>query len=134
MGKSVLLLLFFCAIALFSCQKSQPAPEKPALPWAGKMTLNTEPAQPQERQQTTFRVTLADESGQTVPGAEVKISLKMPSMDMGKNEARLGDLGNGVYEGKARFTMAGPWNVIVTATKDGKTGAQTFPIVARKAG
>jgi hypothetical protein len=51
----------------------------------------------------------------------------MPLMDMGKNEFRLADIGNGVYEGTGKFTMAGPWNVMVTVKAAGKTAQQIFP-------
>ncbi len=96
------------------------------------MTLTTDPAQPESEKDTTFRVTLTDTTGQPVTGAKVQADLKMLVMDMGKNVVQLVDKGNGVYEGKGQFTMGGPWNVIVTATKTGASGEQKFDIVVKR--
>jgi hypothetical protein len=52
----------------------------------------------------------------------------MVMMEMGKNEVVFADQGDGNYEGTGKFTMTGPWNVVVTATRDGKAGRQTFSI------
>lgn len=96
------------------------------------MTLTTDPAQPESEKDTTFRVILTDTNGHPVTGARVQADLEMPRMDMGKNVVQLADKGNGVYEGKGQFTMGGPWNVIVTATKAGTSGEQKFDIVVRR--
>lgn len=104
--------------------ESQPSP------W--KMTLNTEPAHPKYGEETTFRVTMQDKAGNPVPGAKVEADLKMKSHDMGKNVVLLADNGQGVYEGRGKFSMAGPWDVVVVASKEGTTGMQTFNVVARK--
>ena len=61
-------------------------------------------------------------------GAQVEASLVMPLMDMGKNQFALKPAGNGEYEGKGEFTMAGEWEVIVTASAEGKTGKTTFNV------
>ncbi|HYG97815.1 MAG TPA: FixH family protein [Terriglobales bacterium] len=102
----------------------------PPSPW--DMAFTTEPAQPKYGQETVFRVSLQDDSGKPMPGAKVEADLKMKGHDMGKNIVSLIDNGQGIYEGKGKFTMAGPWDVVVIANKDGKGGAQTFNVVARK--
>ena len=96
------------------------------------MSLSTDPAQPMYGQDMVFRVTLKDDAGKQVTGVKVEADLKMKTMDMGKTIVSLVDNGQGIYEGKGKFSMAGPWDVIVTATKDGKGGMQTFNVVARK--
>ena len=109
-------------------QTAQPATAQ--APW--KMQLTTDPVQPTSEQNATFRVKLTDESGAPVTGAKLQAELVMRSMDMGKTEVPLADKSNGLYEGQGKFTMAGPWNVVVTATKDGKSATQTFEIVAKR--
>lgn len=127
-----LILLALTVVFLAACQKKQStaeaAPE--ASPW--KMTLATNPEKPYEEDETVFVASLNDPSGQPVSGAEVKAELKMPSMDMGKNEFRLAEKGAGVYEGKGKFTMPGPWDVVVTAKHGEKSGRQTFQMVAHR--
>src|SRR5512146_2375232 len=105
-----LLVLF----ALVACQKQEPpksstppataAPQvASSAPW--KMDLTTEPVQPESNKDIKLRVKVADPAGKPVSGAEVTASLVMPLMDMGKNEVRLADIGNGTYEGTGKFTM-----------------------------
>jgi nitrogen fixation protein FixH len=106
---------------------------KPAAPaWPGKVVLTTDPPAPVSGQDTAFRVTLTDAAGKPVSGAKVEADLKMQTMDMGKNVVSLADKGDGTYEGKGQFTMAGPWNIIIVVTKAGTTGQQQFQIVAQK--
>lgn len=131
-------ILFFVVIsslvALSACQKAAPpaASAKPGPAWAGKIALTTDPAQPVSERPATFRVSVTDAAGQAVAGATVQADLKMQSMDMGKNVVQLADKGNGIYEGKGEFSMAGPWNVIVSVSKTGTTGEQKFEVVAKK--
>lgn len=129
-------LLLLTIAVLAACSRQQPATAAStqastvAQSAALKITLTTDPAQPAEEKDTVFKVTVADPSGQPVSGATVSADLKMQLMDMGKNEITLADKGAGIYEGKGQFSMAGPWNVIVTAKQGGKTGQQTFQTVA----
>lgn len=124
-------------ILSIACQKQEsPKPSTPpataapqvasASPW--KMDLNTDPTKPEFNKDTKFRLKLTDPDGKPVSGADVTASLVMPLMDMGKNEFRLADIGNGLYEGTGKFTMAGPWNVTVSAKAAGKNAQQTFPV------
>lgn len=97
-----------------------------------KMSLTTDPTPPVEDRETTFKLSLTDSAGKPVSGANVKAELKMSTMDMGKNEVGLVDKGSGNYEGKGKFTMAGPWDVVVSANRAGSSEQQIFPIVAHK--
>lgn len=141
MLRSTFVVAILAVMSLLACQKQQSQSGATAntgaqgrteqsSPW--KMTLTTEPDPPAYGENATLRVTLTDLSGSPVSGADVRADLKMQIMDMGKNELTLAAKGAGAYEGKGQFTMAGPWNVVVTAAKDGKTGQQTFQIVAKK--
>jgi nitrogen fixation protein FixH len=97
------------------------------MPW--KSSLWTDPAPPIENKATTFHAKLADQSGQPVTGARVRVSLVMPSMEMGKNEVPMDDQGNGDYIGTGSFTMAGPWNVVLHAEKNNQQGDQKSEMV-----
>jgi nitrogen fixation protein FixH len=120
---------------LASCNKQQSASTQPstaAQSAAWTITLTTDPAPPTEEKDTLFKVMLADSVGKPASGANVVAELKMQTMDMGKNEITLADKSSGAYEGTGKFSMAGPWNVIVTAKQGGKTAQQTFQVVAHK--
>ncbi len=112
---------------------STPAPPPSAqakTPW--KIALVVEPAQPKSGQATTFRVKLEDEKDRPIEGAEVTASLVMKLMDMGKNEVKLNDSGGGFYEGSGKFTMTGPWGVVISAKKGKESVDQAFDLAVRE--
>jgi hypothetical protein len=92
------------------------------------MSLAMDPAQPKFGRKTNFRVTVKQTLGTPVQGAQAEASLVMPLMDMGKNQFALKPAGNGEYEGMGEFSMAGEWEVIVSASAQGKTGKTTFNV------
>ena len=92
------------------------------------MSLALDPAQPKFGRKTKFRVTMKQMLGTPVDGAQVEASLVMPLMDMGKNQFALKPAANGEYEGAGEFSMAGEWEVVVTASAAGKTGKTTFNV------
>ena len=92
------------------------------------MSLAMDPAQPRLGRKTNFRVTVKQTPGRAVDGAQVEASLVMPLMDMGKNRFPLKPAGGGQYSGTSEFNMAGEWEVIVTASENGKTGKTTFNV------
>jgi len=92
------------------------------------MSLAMDPTQPRFARKTSFRVTVKQTAGTPVEGAQVEVSLVMPLMDMGKNQFALKPAGNGEYQGTGEFTMAGEWEVVVTANAEGKTGKTTFNV------
>jgi hypothetical protein len=106
-----------------------PAPAAQS-PW--RMTFETDPAEPKINKAATIRIRLSNADDTAVTGAKVTASLVMTLMDMGKNEVQLADKGDGVYEGKATFTMSGPWKVVVTANSGGKTGEQKFDVAVKE--
>ena len=96
------------------------------------MSFATEPDPPVYNKPVKLRLKLTDAAGAPVVGAEVKASLVMPMMDMGKNEVAFASKGNGDYEGTGTFTMVGPWNVVVTANANGSTQQQKFDVAVRE--
>jgi len=132
-------LLAFALIFAAGCKKKEPAPPKPheksaiistqAAPGSAFiMSLAMDPAQPKFARKTTFHVTIKQTSSTPVDGAQAEISLVMPLMDMGKNQFALKPAGDGAYEGAGEFSMAGEWEVVVTASAEGKTGKTTFNV------
>ncbi|MFI5088638.1 MAG: FixH family protein [Terriglobales bacterium] len=132
-------MLAFALIFAAGCKKRDTAPPKPreksaiistqAAPGSAFiMALAMDPAQPKFARKTDFRVTVKQTLGKPVDSAQVEVSLVMPLMDMGKNQFALKPAGNGEYEGAGEFSMAGEWEVIVTADTQGKTGKTTFNV------
>lgn len=86
--------------------------------------------------QNRFHVSLL-RSGIPVTGADVLVLLVMPAMPEIKhpemrNEVKLKDLGKGHYEGVGLVTMAGKWNVIVSAREGTKLLAEKKLTIATK--
>ena len=132
-------LLAFALIFVAGCKKKESTPPKPreksaiiatkdAPGSAFIMSLTMDPAQPKFGRKTNFRVTVKQSLGTPVDGAQVEVSLVMPLMDMGKNQFALKPVGNGEYAGTGEFNMAGEWEVVVTASAQGKTGKTTFNV------
>jgi len=131
--------LAFALLLFAGCKKKESAPPQPrdksaiiatqAAPGSAFiMSLAVDPAQPRFGRKTNFRVTVKQTLGTPVDGAQAEVSLVMPLMDMGKNQFALKPAGNGDYEGTGEFTMAGEWEVVVTANAQGKTGKTTFNV------
>ena len=75
-----------------------------------------------------IEVRIRDQSGRPVTDLEVSMLCSMPampSMNMPamRSEARLGHAGDGVYTGVAQLSMAGRWDVAVTAERGGSAVA-----------
>ena len=88
------------------------------------LTLTTKPS-PLGLGQNLFEVTVANAKGQPIPNAEVAIVLLMPADPKTKHpemrtEGKLNNVGGGKYSGIAIVSMAGDWDVTVTATRNGK--------------
>lgn len=132
-------LLAFTLMFAAGCKKKETASPKPrersavistqAAPGSAFiMSLAMDPSQPKFARKTAFHVTIKQTLGTPVDGAQAEISLVMPLMDMGKNQFALKPADNGEYEGTGEFSMAGEWEVIVTASAQGKTGKTTFNV------
>jgi mono/diheme cytochrome c family protein len=88
------------------------------------VTLTTRPSPP-GLGQNTFEATVKDARGQPVADADVALLLLMPADPQTKHpemrtEGKLNNVGGGKYTGIALVTMAGNWEVTVTARRNGK--------------
>ena len=63
---------------------------------------------------------VADAGGKPVSDAHVSFDLDMTNMHMGKNVVEAVSQGDGRYVGKARFSMPGPWRIIVRVARLGQ--------------
>jgi mono/diheme cytochrome c family protein len=80
--------------------------------------------------QNRFEAAVNDASGAPITNAEVLLSLVMPADPKTKHpemrsEGKLNNAGGGKYTGLAMVTMAGSWNITITATQNGKPVSQT---------
>ncbi len=111
---------------------SQPAvtsaSKEPASPW--KIDLQVMPDHPRMVKPVTFTVHIVDGAGKTVDNAQVKGTLTMKVMDMGKNEITLEPRGNGNYEGTLKeMDMSGPWDFAIDASQGGFHALKKFEVV-----
>jgi nitrogen fixation protein FixH len=88
------------------------------------LILTTKPS-PLGLGQNVFEVSVKDAKGQPVTNATVALLLVMPADPKTKHpemrtEGMLNAVGGGTYSGIAIVTMAGEWDVTVTARRDGK--------------
>ncbi|WDT77761.1 MAG: FixH family protein (plasmid) [Candidatus Manganitrophus sp.] len=104
--------------------KKGEAPKGPQTKKTGDLTLtlSTEPAPPQDGE-NLLRLKVADASGKTIENAKVVFSYTMPMPGMKAVKAPA-SFKNGQYEGKAKFGMAGTWEVTALVTLLGKTEVQ----------
>ena len=124
--------LLLATLVLAACGGGTAQRERPAKPapvpsnTAGwKVSLQAaEPLVP--NQPTAFTARLADAAGSAISGADVMLSLNMTTMDMGENRARLTEKEPGTYTGNATFTMKGPWQVALEASRGGDRVVQLF--------
>ena len=88
------------------------------------VTLTTKPS-PLGLGQNLFDVALKDTKGRPISNADVAIVLLMPADPKTKHpemrtEGKLNNVGGGTYNGIVIVTMAGDWDVTVTARYKGK--------------
>ena len=135
-------LLLLCALTLAGCSKKEAETRSNASKPGNSVILSTtvarnsafsmaiafDPSPPKMSSKTKFHVDLKDSSGAPVDGTDVRISLVMPLMDMGKNEVVMQPAGKGAYDGTGQFSMSGEWEVVVTASAAGKSGKTTFNV------
>lgn len=100
-----------------------------AQPSGAALTLTTKPS-PLGLGQNLFAVSLKDAKGKPISDAEVALSLVMPADPKTNHpemriEGTLNTAGAGKYSGLVIVTMAGDWDVTVTAKQNGKIIAQT---------
>jgi len=90
------------------------------------VALTTFPIAPLSLDPTSFSARVVDSAGKPVSGAQVNLSLAMPTMDMGENKVTLHEDAASIYAGTGRFTMSGTWRVTVTAIKSKVRATQEF--------
>ena len=88
------------------------------------LALKTKPS-PLGLGQNLFEVVVKDAKGQPVTDADVALVMVMPADPKTKHpemrtEGTLNNVGGGKYNAIAIVTMAGDWDVTVTATRKGK--------------
>jgi hypothetical protein len=85
----------------------------------------------------TIEVTVRQPDGRAITDAVVTAVFSMPAMPAMnmpamRAEAKLTHIEGGRYQGMGQLSMAGTWNVTVTATRDGEPiGRRSFSIVAK---
>ena len=85
----------------------------------------------------TIEVTVRQPDGTAITDAAVTAVFSMPAMPAMnmpamRSEAKLSHVEGGFYRGMGLLSMAGTWNVTVTATRDGEpVGRRSFSIVAK---
>ncbi|MCG3113330.1 MAG: efflux RND transporter periplasmic adaptor subunit [Candidatus Manganitrophus sp. SB1] len=104
--------------------KGEKAPTGPQTRKAGglTLTLSTEPAPPKDGE-NLLRLKVVDASGKSIENAKVIFSYTMPMPGMKAVKAPA-SFKNGQYEGKAKFGMAGTWEVTAIVTPPGKPEVQ----------
>ena len=85
----------------------------------------------------TIEVTVRQPDGTAITDAAVTAVFSMPAMPAMnmpamRSETKLTHVDGGRYRGMGQLSMAGTWNVTVTATRDGEPiGRRSFSIVAK---
>ncbi|TAK06574.1 MAG: hypothetical protein EPO39_08515, partial [Candidatus Manganitrophaceae bacterium] len=104
--------------------KREEAPKGPQTKKTGDLTLtlSTEPTPPRDGE-NLLRLKITDASGKPVENAKVIFSYTMPMPGM-KAVKVPASFKNGKYEGKAKFGMAGTWEVTAIVTTPGKPEVQ----------
>jgi Cu(I)/Ag(I) efflux system membrane fusion protein len=89
-----------------------------------KISFVVLPNPPKGAADNTFHVSVMDLNGKTIPDAEVTVTVVMPAMpSMGMGEMRNSfklSFVQGMYMGKGNIGMAGSWNVLVEAKRNGQ--------------
>ena len=67
--------------------------------------------------------------GQPTQGATVRVSLSMPTMNMGGPEITLNHTKDGIYEGEADLSMGGEWQAKVSVEQEGHPGEAVYDFV-----
>src|SRR4029077_18130084 len=102
-----------------------PSAQTPPEKQVGDLLVAVSPAsEPTTKGDSTIQVRLRDANGQPVTGAKVTFSytMDMPGMRIEQSEAK--EVGNGLYHGPARFTMGGPWGLVVQTERSGMPAAR----------
>jgi len=118
--------------------EGQVRPSVPAATSTEGVTIDfsSEPDPPKSGD-NTIEVTVQQPNGAAITDAVVTVVFTMPAMPAMnmpamRTEAKLTHVEGGRYQGMGQLSMAGTWNVTVTATRDGEPiGRRTFSVVAK---
>jgi Cu(I)/Ag(I) efflux system membrane fusion protein len=108
-----------------STPAAAPSAQSPQEKQLGNLLVAVGPAsEPTTTGDSPIQVRLRDTKGQPVTGAKVSFSytMDMPGMRIEQSEAK--EVGNGLYQGIARFTMGGPWGLVVQIERSGMPAAR----------
>lgn len=80
-----------------------------------------------------IKVEVKDASGKYITDAKVKIEYSMPPMPgmAPMNYKTDAQLKGNEYLAKLNFSMAGPWDVVIKITRDGRTSSMKFNVDIR---
>ena len=78
------------------------------------VTVAVAPVPPRAAAESIARVTLRDAEGRPVSGARVQVEAHMPHPGMTPVVADAAERGDGIYEARLQFTMAGDWILVAT--------------------
>ncbi len=100
-----------------------------------KITLTTKPKSP-VLGKNTFTMRITDTEGKPVNDATVRLTNSMPAMPGMPGgmslEAEATRVGDGAYEALVQLVMAGPWKIVVVATRPGQPSTSaTFNLNAK---
>jgi hypothetical protein len=68
----------------------------------------------------TLEAKVSDAAGRAVTDAQVSFDLNMTNMNMGRSVVDAVSQGKGLYIGQVRYSMPGPWRVIVRIARPGQ--------------
>jgi hypothetical protein len=74
---------------------------------------DVEPVPPATGTETVARLTLRDDAGAPIPGARLRLEGHMSHPGMTPVVVSVSERGDGVYEARLQFTMAGDWTLVV---------------------
>jgi hypothetical protein len=95
-------------------------------------TLTITPNPPVPMNQAVLELMLRDSDDRPHSGAQVSLDLTMPGMAMPLNRPEVKEKGNGVYEARALFTMAGKWRIEAQVTQDDTSWTFTFDLNTKR--
>lgn len=139
--RRLLAIAVFAAIVYFAFEKFKPQPsEFPPAPASiinstrdrltpFRFNLTTDPTSPGSNSSVLLKVHVIDGANQPADGVTLTADVSMSGMQQGAQHVTLDGKGNGDYEGRVKFDMAGSWDVDLAATKDGKNRQQRLNIV-----
>ncbi|KAB8144433.1 FixH family protein [Chloroflexia bacterium SDU3-3] len=93
---------------------------------AGRTVDFEHPAKAELLKNYDLFVTLKDSAGKPIDGADVVLTLDMPSMPMGVNRPVAEPAGSGRYKVTTAFSMEGDWVITVDARANGDRSTVVF--------